>query len=474
MGQALYRKYRSQTLSEVVGQNHITSLLQKSLVAGLTSHAYLFTGPRGVGKTSVARILAGELTQSKPNETNLDIIEIDAASNNSVEDIRDLRDKVQIAPTSSPKKVYIVDEVHMLSKSAFNALLKTLEEPPAHVVFILATTNPDKLPETIISRTQHFSFKNLSPDSIKKQLKLVAKKEKLSASDDVFDMIAYQANGGMRDALSLLDQISALGQDKVSISSEQVSEALGLASIESIQSLVQAANDGNFTQIKDIIQNLSDQGVSGASLLDQLIGHILTITQEDPDIITLLDQLSKLNKREDYLDIRILTILGLYKTSPRPESVIAKDTSTATVTAKVKQKNVPLATAPATVVAELPIHPTKKARGQTGSFDSKNFDWSELIESAREKHMALASLLVKCKYELAEGEMKLILYTVNKFNKKKIDDPKYLPHLYQILQELGLDGLTVETIPSGPPPKSAEGSKIAAIMGGGEMVEVEI
>ena len=151
MSQALYRKYRSKKLSEIVGQAHITRLLERALKRGAVAHAYLLTGPRGVGKTSIARILAHEINDLPYTDesTHLDIIEIDAASNNSVEDIRDLRDKVQIAPVSAPKKVYIIDEVHMLSKSAFNALLKTLEEPPDHVVFILATTDADKLPAKI-------------------------------------------------------------------------------------------------------------------------------------------------------------------------------------------------------------------------------------------------------------------------------------------------------------------------------------
>src|SRR6476620_3167321 len=168
MGKALYRKYRSRALKDVVGQEHVTTLLSNAIKSGKTAHAYLFTGPRGVGKTSIARILAHEINELKYDDesVHLDIIEIDAASNNGVEDIRDLRDRVQITPVSAKKKIYIIDEVHMLSKQAFNALLKTLEEPPEHVVFILATTDIDKVPETIISRTQRHTFRRASEAGI--------------------------------------------------------------------------------------------------------------------------------------------------------------------------------------------------------------------------------------------------------------------------------------------------------------------
>ena len=161
MAQALYRKYRPKKLSDVVGQEHITSTLDNALKSGKLSHAYLFTGPHGVGKTSIARILAHEVNGLKYDDesSHLDIIEIDAASNRRIDEIRDIRDKVHISPTSAKYKVYIIDEVHMLTREAFNALLKTLEEPPAHVIFILATTEVHKLPETIISRTQRYSFK---------------------------------------------------------------------------------------------------------------------------------------------------------------------------------------------------------------------------------------------------------------------------------------------------------------------------
>ena len=205
MGQALYRVYRSKSLDEVVGQNHIVTILQQALKTNTISHAYLFTGPRGVGKTSVARILAYSLNNSPYSDptTAIDIIEIDAASHRGIDKIRELREQVHVAPTNSKYKIYIIDEVHMLTPESFNALLKTLEEPPQHVIFILATTEAYKLPETIISRTQRFNFKPIDKASIIEHLKKISQSEKISIDEEALDLIADHSQGSLRDALSL-------------------------------------------------------------------------------------------------------------------------------------------------------------------------------------------------------------------------------------------------------------------------------
>jgi DNA polymerase III subunit gamma/tau len=272
VGQALYRKYRSKSLSEIIGQEHITKTLERAIKAGKISHAYLFTGPKGVGKTSIARILAHEVNglPYTDESIHLDIIEIDAASNRRIDEIRDLRDKVHIAPTSAKYKVYIIDEVHMLTKEAFNALLKTLEEPPAHVIFILATTEAHKLPDTIVSRTQRFTFKAITQDKAVGHLKELAEKEGMKINDDALELLAEHGGGSFRDAIGLLDQI---GNSKKSIARVDVEQMIGIAPKEAIAGLLQALEGSP----KDIITSLDgfvDRGIASAQIAKQFAATI--------------------------------------------------------------------------------------------------------------------------------------------------------------------------------------------------------
>lgn len=283
--QALYRKWRPRSFDDVVGQEAITDTLKNAIKRGKVSHAFLFGGPRGTGKTSCAKIFAKAL-----NCTNLqdgepcnecenciaadqgvmnDIIEIDAASNNGVDEIRDIRDKVKYAPTQGKYKVYIIDEVHMLSMGAFNALLKTLEEPPEHVVFILATTELQKVPATIISRTQRYNFKRILQKDLVAQMKLILNAENVSYDEKALQVIAQVADGGMRDSLSILDQILSYDQDKIKY--EDALKITGFAAQEKIEKLFLKLMQSNTEECLSIIKELLAKGASSKNILNELI-----------------------------------------------------------------------------------------------------------------------------------------------------------------------------------------------------------
>ncbi len=286
MYRAFYRKYRPSTFTSVVGQEHITKTLENAVKSGKTSHAYLFTGSRGTGKTSCAKILSKAVNCLNPIDGNpcneceicrgidngsiLDIIEIDAASNNGVDNIRDLREEANFTPANAKFRVYIIDEVHMLSIGAFNALLKTLEEPPAHVIFILATTEVHKLPSTILSRCQRIDFKRIEPESIAERLKEVATKENLTLADDGAMLIARIADGAMRDALSLLDRCSSV---EGVIDSAAVAKSAGLAGREYIFELCDAIIEKNPAKALEIVDRLYNDSCDMERLITELTSH---------------------------------------------------------------------------------------------------------------------------------------------------------------------------------------------------------
>ena len=283
--QALYRKWRPRTFDGVVGQTAITDTLKNAIKRGKISHAFLFAGPRGTGKTSCAKIFAKALNctnlqDGKPcNEcenclaadkgTMNDIIEIDAASNNGVDEIRDIRDKVKYAPTQGKYKVYIIDEVHMLSMGAFNALLKTLEEPPEHVVFILATTELQKVPATIISRTQRYNFKRIDQHDLIARMTYILGQEKIDFEEKALEVIAQVADGGMRDSLSILDQILSYDQDKVKY--DDALKITGYAAQEKIEQVLLDLLKGQTSEAFEIVHNLLQDGASTKNILDELI-----------------------------------------------------------------------------------------------------------------------------------------------------------------------------------------------------------
>ena len=282
---ALYRKYRSSNFDAVVGQQHVVETLKTAITKDRLSHAYLFTGPRGVGKTSVARLLARAANctdaqaEKRPCNTcdnckieigaHLDLIEIDAASNRGIDDARALREKISQAPSLGRYKVYIIDEVHMLTTEAFNALLKTLEEPPPHAIFILATTEAHKLPETIISRTQRFSFRPIGASAIVAHLKGIAAKEQVSISDEALEVIATSSRGGFRDAISLLDQAASSGEP--SLEADHIRNLLGHSDPKTINVIITTVSNGDTNGLLEALTSAWETGVQAGQLALQLI-----------------------------------------------------------------------------------------------------------------------------------------------------------------------------------------------------------
>lgn len=481
MGKALYRKYRSKSLDEVVGQRHVTDILARAISLGKVSHAYLLTGPRGVGKTSIARILAHEINGLVYDEdaTHLDIIEIDAASNNGVEDVRDLRDKVQIAPVSAKKKIYIIDEVHMLSKAAFNALLKTLEEPPEHVVFILATTDVEKLPATIVSRTQRFSFRSIGTEDAVKHLRYIADSEKIKIDDESLLLIAERGDGSFRDSISLLDQLSSLADQKQGITSELIETAVGLAPKKVIEALLGAIEHRDLGTIVATLDNAYNQGISGTVLSQQLTHAVRIAVIDKPELLPLLDTLLDVAKSAQP-NIKLLSVLGNAALPKQASKTVALAAPVLEVTATIEElekqatrvkpsldvvEEKPVAAQPVvSAIADIVTAP--KVIANPGSFDAK-----KLIEYTREHFVAMYSVLSKCQYSL-DGK-NLTIYAGNKFYKKKLDDIKYAPILSKSLEEIGYLDLEIHTIPTAPPPTDEHAIAVAGIMGGGEEVAVE-
>ncbi|GAB4453900.1 MAG: DNA polymerase III subunit gamma/tau [Anaerolineales bacterium] len=288
MTQALYRKYRPQSWDAVMGQDHVVTTLKNAIAADRVAHAYLFAGSRGTGKTTLARLLAKAVNCAHPDPAHrpcnecenckavnenrfLDLIEIDAASNTSVDDVRDLRDKINFSPSQGRYKIYIIDEVHMLSTAAFNALLKTLEEPPPHAIFVLATTEIHKIPATVLSRCQRHEFRRVPVDEIVANLKMIVKAENLQADDDALIQIARQSAGGMRDAISLLDQLASTG-DRITLALAQT--VLGTATSQTVLDVLSSINDHDPAHGLESIHKALDAGADPRSLARQIVEYL--------------------------------------------------------------------------------------------------------------------------------------------------------------------------------------------------------
>lgn len=288
MYQALYRKYRPKTLDDIFGQDVIVKIIKNSILNNQISHAYLFAGPRGTGKTSIAKIFAKIINCENPKdckpcgkctscitENNSDIIEIDAASNNGVDEIRELRNKVNLLPAYGKYKVYIIDEVHMLTQGAFNALLKTLEEPPAHVIFILATTDPHKVIETILSRCQRLDFKKISNEAIVENLSKISKQENIDIDKEALKEIAVLADGGMRDSVGMLDQARAYTEGKITV--DDIHDINGTLTEKDLKELLEKIINDKLDEILEKIDNYNEKGKNFVKLIDEFINFIRNV-----------------------------------------------------------------------------------------------------------------------------------------------------------------------------------------------------
>jgi DNA polymerase-3 subunit gamma/tau len=466
MGQALYRKYRSRSLEDVIGQDHITLTLKKAIEKGRISHAYLFTGPRGVGKTSVARILAHEINGLTYDDDNpsIDVIEIDAASNRRIDEIRDLRDKVYVAPTSAKYKVYIIDEVHMLTREAFNALLKTLEEPPAHAVFILATTDAHKLPETIVSRTQRFSFKPADDKSIVNLLKTISKSEKFEVNDEAMQLIAKHAGGSFRDSVSLLDQLTS---QEGTLTAPDVERMLGLPSVGVIDELIKVTFSGSSSDLMHKLTVMYDQGYQ-ASIISQRLGQDLReklvsgkLLAKPGLILQLLYRLIEVpasNVPERALEISLLqSNPDLFKQAIKADEPVIEIEEV-----EIKEEIVELSELEASPLPNEPeleqiIDEPIKVKAKTDG--ASKFDeaiWPEVLKALKKQYNTLYGVVRMSQPDFSE-ENKLKLSFAFSFHQKRLNESSNRKKITDILYDLTGQAIDIECLvdKSAQPPKLA-------------------
>lgn len=454
----LYRRYRPLKLSEVVGQNQVIEPLQSSLAQGKVNHAYLFVGPRGCGKTSVARILAHEVNgfQYELEDDYVDIIEIDGASNRGIDNIRELREKVSIAPTSGKYKVYIIDEVHMLTKEAFNALLKTLEEPPEHAIFIMATTDAYKVPVTITSRAQTYTFKLSDAQTMMAYLKFICEKESIKITDEALSIITKRGGGSFRDSLSLLDQISTLSDSE--ITKDLVISALGLPDDEKIAGLLNDYISGDMIAITASLKELLSSGVKAETLTEELLATI--IDKPSPDLLPLLTKLPDV--KAPYAEARLLA--ALFQSGKMVNA--AQTTIPASQSANVSSRPTNISPPP----VDVPPHPAA-ASPQPVSANSRTiapnsisiFDWDGFVTKVQSLSDAIYLQLIKTTHELIGDTLHLypskrIVQTIlTRDNNKKI-----------LVEAAGSVKITIHDYGDTPngSPKDETLSKISAIMGG--------
>lgn len=475
----LYRKYRPTSLSDVVGQEQVTTVLDNSLKQGKVGHAYLFIGPRGTGKTSVARIFAHAVNDFPYNVEDhyLDIIEIDAASNTGVDNIRELREKAVIAPTKGKYKVYIIDEVHMLTKSASNALLKTLEEPPEHVIFIMATTDAYKVPITISSRTQVHTFRLANPEVMQKHLRQISDQEGIKITDDALKIIIRRGGGSFRDSLSLLDQISTLSDDE--ITATLLENSLGLPQEQVLKELLTSFANHDTTKIHQLLKDLLNTGIKPETIASELIN--LIIKDPQPSCLPLLAKLPDI--KDPFAEARLLLVFlnvdcsvqkvvnsSIENLNPKPPKTSIRDR----IAQKHAQKtslNVTPDSSPSVPETPKPIQneTNPASTAEVKPINSQNFAWEAFLERVQTENSAAYNQIRSADYDF-DGET-LHIYPASKIAKSILEKPTYSQALVKCL-----DGIKLNIQPAGskPYPEDSPLSKISAIMGGIQEIKGEM
>lgn len=483
MSKALYRQYRPLSLDQVIGQTSIVQSLKTALKTGDFHHSYIFTGPRGTGKTSIARIFAHEINHFPYTleDSYLDIIEIDAASFTGVDHIRELREKAIIAPTEGQYKIYILDEVHMLSKNAFNALLKIIEEPPAHVIFIFATTELEKVPITITSRSQIYNFALASTDIMVEHLNQIAKKEHINLTPEALKILVQRGGGSFRDTLSLLDQARLLSEQE--ITAELLEKCFGLPSEQLISELLAAYQTKDFTKITTSLKTALNSGLQPTTIATDLIAKICH--QPKPDFLPLLGTLSSVI--EPFAEAKLLLALAGPLATPHqaqnPTTPNLTQVPTNPHLTQTTPKTNPYRTK-TIITHENPLRPAKKSpleplsgsgsplksaisKNQTDSPapSKENFDWNNYLTKIKTQSLSVHSQLTKVDHKLDHQ-------TLNIFTKAKIAY-KILSsdHNHRLLVN-SASGLEILIHPPDSTPPPVELKQISDIMG--ELQEVNL